>query len=65
VRIIRVFLFLKSSQLKKLMEVRRYNLNMSLGSACFIDEAFFVIKNKTSGLGTPKLSDYRDLQIIR
>jgi hypothetical protein len=30
-------------------------LNMSVTAACFIDEAFFLVKRKTSGFGTTVL----------
>jgi hypothetical protein len=30
-------------------------LNMSLTSACYIDEVFFLVKNKISGLGAAQV----------
>lgn len=38
---------------------------MPLRSACFIDEASFVAKKKTCGLGTVQVMDYQDFQVIK
>ena len=47
--------YITTADVKTLLKVF---LNMSSRSACFIDEAFFLVKSKTSGLGANLLQCY-------